>query len=66
MITLIKYAPAFGLADASPFCLKADLLLKMSGLPYKAEIAGDPRRGPKGKLPAIVDGGVTQIGRAHV
>ena len=59
MITLIKYAPAFGLADASPFCLKADLLLKMSGLPYKAEIAGDPRRGPKGKLPAIVDGGVT-------
>lgn len=65
MITLIKYAPAFGLSDPSPFCMKAELLLKLSGLPYVNEIAGDPRRGPKGKLPAIVDDGTT-IGDSEI
>ena len=59
MITLIKFKPAFGLPDPSPFGIKAELLLKMSGLPYRREEVMNPRRGPKGKLPAIVDGGET-------
>lgn len=59
MITLIKFDPAFGLPDPSPFCMKAEMLLKLAGLPYRVEVTHDPRRGPKGKLPAIVDGGAT-------
>jgi glutathione S-transferase len=57
MITLIKYAPAFGLADASPFAIKTEVLLKLAAVPYQIEIATNPRRGPKGKLPAVLDDG---------
>ncbi|PTM43071.1 glutathione S-transferase family protein [Bosea sp. 124] len=58
MITLHSFGPAFGLPDASPFCIKAEILLKMSGLPYR-RAGGDLRRAPKHKLPLIVDDGVT-------
>ncbi|MGE0751152.1 MAG: glutathione S-transferase family protein [Variibacter sp.] len=58
MITLHTFGPAFGLPDPSPFVTKLDILLKMSGQPYKAEIGG-LRRAPKGKLPYVVDDGVT-------
>ncbi len=57
-LTLIKFPPAFGLPDPSPFCIKAEILLKMSGLPYAVETTGNPRKGPKGKLPALRDGGL--------
>jgi hypothetical protein len=59
MITLYQFEPAFGLPNASPFCLKLETWLRMAGLPYEA-----PRmtlsamgRSPKGKLPYIVDEG---------
>lgn len=42
--------------DPSPFVVKADLLLKLSGLPYRRE-RGDMRKAPKGKLPCIDDDG---------
>lgn len=58
MITLYTFGPAFGLPDPSPFVTKADVLLKMAGQPYKAEV-GDMRSAPKGKLPYIVDEGET-------
>lgn len=57
MITLYTFGPYFGLPDASPFVMKAMLLLKLSGLPYK-EDRGGFRRAPKGKLPYIDDAGV--------
>lgn len=70
MITLIKFPPAFGLPDPSPFCIKAEMLLKMAGLPYRVDEAIHPGRGPKGKLPAIVDGNLTlgdsELIRRHV
>jgi hypothetical protein len=56
MITLYGFGPAFGLPDPSPFVMKAELLLKMAGLPYKADTGG-MRKAPKGKLPYIVDDG---------
>jgi glutathione S-transferase len=56
MITLHTFGPMFGLPDPSPFVTKADVLLKMSGLPYRTVI-GDLRRAPKGKLPYIEDEG---------
>ena len=40
MITLFTYGPMFGLPDPSPFCMKAEILLKMAGLPYKLDAHG--------------------------
>jgi glutathione S-transferase len=58
MIIFHRFGPAFGLPDPSPFCMKADILLQMSGLPFE-RVSGDLRKAPKGKLPMIVDDGVT-------
>lgn len=60
MITLHTFSPAFGLPDSSPFVMKAMLLLKLAGQPYKTEpFLGGMYIGPKGKRPFIVDDGVT-------
>ncbi len=65
MITLLKFRPAFGLPDPSPFCTKVELLLKLAGQPYRKDERGSPSRGPKGKLPAIIDDGET-IGDSEI
>jgi glutathione S-transferase len=56
MITLYVFGPAFLLPDPSPFVIKTDVQLKMSGLPYRQERGGF-ERAPKGKVPYIEDGG---------
>jgi len=56
MITLYTFGPAFGLPDPSPFVMKAEVLLKMAGLPYRTDTTG-LSRAPKGKLPYIDDDG---------
>ncbi len=56
MITLYGSGPMFGMPHASPFVMKAELLLKLSGLPYRSEEA-NMRRAPKGKMPYIEENG---------
>lgn len=56
MITLYTFGPAFGLPDPSPFVTKAEMLLKLAGLPYRTDAAGFSKA-PKGKLPYIEDDG---------
>lgn len=56
MITLHVFGRAFGLPDPSPFVVKAEVLLKLSGLPFERK-ESDVRRAPKGKLPVIDDDG---------
>jgi glutathione S-transferase len=56
MITLYAFGPGFGLPDPSPFVTKAEVLLKMSGLPYRVDTSGFAKA-PKGKLPYIADDG---------
>lgn len=56
MITLYSFGPMFGLPDASPFVTKAEVLLKMSGLPFTTDLKGF-NKAPKGKLPYIRDKG---------
>jgi glutathione S-transferase len=57
MIRLHQFAPAFGLVNASPFCMKLEVYLRMAGLPYEAVNDGNVMKAPKGKLPYIEDGG---------
>ena len=57
MITLFGFGPAFGLPDPSPFVMKTEVQLKMSGLAWRRERAAPPAS-PKGKIPFIDDNGV--------
>ena len=52
MITLHKFVPAWGLPDISPFCVKVETYLRMTGIEYKA-VVSDSRKAPKGKCPYI-------------
>jgi hypothetical protein len=56
MITLYIAGPNFGLPDPSPLVTKAEVLLKMSGVTYRTEVASF-RKAPKGKIPYFEDVG---------
>ena len=68
-ITLFVFGPAFGLPEASPFCTKTEVQLKMAGLSYRKEGA-TPEDSPKGQLPYIDDNGEriadSHFIRAHI
>jgi glutathione S-transferase len=55
MITLHIFGrmPNVPLPDPSPFCMKAEVLLKMAGVPYRVDTSGFAKA-PKGKQPYIV------------
>ncbi|MBL1430131.1 MAG: glutathione S-transferase family protein [Robiginitomaculum sp.] len=53
MIKLFQPPPAFNAANASPFCIKLEVLLKMAKLPYQITIEGDPSKGPTRKIPFV-------------
>ena len=57
MIKLYQYPPMFGLPNPSPFCMKLETWLRMTGLPFEIERIVDPRKGPKGKVPWVDDQG---------
>lgn len=61
MIKLFQFEPAFGLPNASPFCMKLETYLRMAGLPFEMPpfTVRDLQRAPKGKLPYIEDNGRT-------
>jgi glutathione S-transferase len=56
MIILHQAPAAWGVANISPFCLKLESYLRMTGVPYTAR-AADFRRAPKGKIPFIEEEG---------
>jgi glutathione S-transferase len=55
MLTLQVFSPAMGQKSPSPFSMKAIALMQLSGLDYTLK-PGDPRKGPKQKLPVLIDG----------
>jgi glutathione S-transferase len=57
MIKLFQFPPAFGLPNASPFCMKMETYLRMAALPFELVNTGDVMKAPKRKLPYIDDGG---------
>lgn len=55
-LILQVFGPAFGLPDPSPFAMKADMLMKLSGLDYTTR-ADDVTKAPKKKFPVLIDSG---------
>lgn len=56
MIILYQGPAGFGLANVSPFCLKLETYLRMTGIPYQAK-AAEFGKAPKGKIPFIEEDG---------
>lgn len=55
-IKLYKFGPAFGLPDASPFVVKVETYLRMTGQKYETA-TGDVRKAPRSQLPFVdIDG----------
>jgi glutathione S-transferase len=52
MITVHKFASAWGQPDLSPFVAKLETYMRMAGIEYQG-VAGDVRKAPKKKLPYI-------------
>ncbi len=57
MIKLYQFEPAWGLPNASPFCLKIETYLRMVNLPYESVYTAEIGKAPKGKMPYIEDRG---------
>ncbi len=59
MIKVHQFEPAFGLPNASPFCMKLETYLRMTGIAYELSPPDmrDLGKAPKGKLPFIEDNG---------
>jgi len=58
MIKVYKFGPAFGLPDSSPFVMKVETYLRITGQPYET-VTGDVRKAPRTQLPFVdIDGKV--------
>ena len=66
MIKVFQCAPAFGLPNASPFCMKLETYLRMCALPFEMVNSGDVLKAPKRKLPYIDDGGTIVADTAFI
>jgi len=58
MIELCKFGPAFGLRETGPFALKVMSYMRLTDIPFKEVVQGDPRKAPKKKIPYIIDDGI--------
>lgn len=59
MIKLYTFPEAFGLRNVSPFCLRVEMALAHLGMKFEIVLESNPGKSPKGKLPFIIDDGVT-------
>jgi glutathione S-transferase len=57
-IKLFQFPRMLGVPNLSPFCCKLETWLRIARVPYEIVDTPDPRKGPKGKLPFIEDGGL--------
>lgn len=55
-IVLYQFPTAPGFFNASPYCTKAEILLRLAGLNFTSEFPENYKELPKGKLPVIKDG----------
>jgi glutathione S-transferase len=65
-IKLFQFPRMFAIPNLSPFCCKMETWLRIAGVPYEVIETPDPRKGPRGKLPFIEDGGERIADSAHI
>lgn len=53
-ITLVQFPRHLGVPNASPFCVKLELWLKLVGIPYQNDFKDMPFKAPKKKIPYVV------------
>ena len=56
-LRVFQFPRMFAIPNVSPFCCKLETWLRIAQIRYETVDTPDPRRGPKGKLPFIEDGG---------
>ncbi len=56
-VALHQFAPAFGLPNGSPFCMKVEAYLRLAAIEYRCVNGALPFRAPRRKLPWIDDDG---------
>lgn len=57
MLTLRQFAPAFGVPNASPYCMKLETFLRLAGISYRTVPIHDLEDAPKKKAPWVeIDG----------
>ena len=66
MILLYQFPRIWGLPNPSPFCLKLECWLRMTGLEYQVREVTDLRRTPRGKVPYIEADGETVSDSRHI
>ena len=66
MLELHEFHPGFGMPTMSPFGLKLEAFMTLSGIAYKPVFVTNTRRGPKGKIPYVVDGGKRIADSGHI
>ena len=64
MVKLIRFTET-GKPDASPFCSKVELYLKINRIDYEIAV-GSPVKAPKKKLPMIMDGDQVVCDSEHI
>lgn len=57
MLTLVQFAPCWGLPSPSPFCLKVETFIRMASIEYCVESRTTPYKTPRSQLPFIKDEG---------
>lgn len=56
-IKVFQFPRMFEVPNLSPFCAKLETWLRIAAIPYEVVDTPDPRKGPRGQLPYIEDGG---------
>lgn len=52
-LILFQFPPAWGLPNASVYCMRLETFLRIHEIPYEVKYVRNPTRAPKGKLPFV-------------
>lgn len=64
-LRLLHFGRAFGLPDASPFCVKAESYLRLLGVDYTLK-RGNPQKSPRKQLPVLLHRSEVIAGSGHI